>query len=60
MSGLLISAEVDKLITVSHNALPLLFKEGLELSEVLDDDAHGDLSAPHGGKQLVEFIRQGK
>lgn len=60
VGGLLVAAQIEKFITVSHNALPLLFKEGLELSEVLDDDAHGDLSAPHGGKQLVEFIRQGK
>ena len=59
MGGLLVAAQIEKFITVSHNALPLFFKKGLELSEVLDDDAHGDLSAPHGGKQLVEFIRQG-
>ena len=56
---MLVAAHIQKFIAISHKALPLLFKKGLELGEVLDNDAHGDFTAPHGGKQLVEFIGQG-
>lgn len=35
------------------------FKQGLELGQVLQDDGDADLPAAHGGKELVEFIRQG-
>ena len=31
-----------------------IYKKG----EVLDDDTHGDFTAPHGGKQFVKLIRQ--
>ena len=58
MGGLLVAAHIQKFIAISHKALPLLFKKGLELGEVLDDDAHGDFTAPHGGKQFVKLIRQ--
>ena len=58
MGGLLVAAHIQKFIAISHKALPLLFKKGLELGEVLDDDAHGDFTAPHGGKQFVKLVWQ--
>ena len=38
MSGLLIAAEVQELITVTNNGLPLFFKQCFQLGQVLDDD----------------------
>ena len=40
MRRLLIAAEVQKLITVAHDAFPLFFKQCLQLCKVLDNDAH--------------------
>lgn len=58
MRGLLVAAEIKKLIAVTDDAFPLLFKQGLELGEVLQDDGNADLAAAHGGQQLVKFVRQ--
>ena len=55
---MLVAAHIQKFIAISHKALPLLFKKGLELGEVLDNDAHGDFTAPHGGQQLVKLVWQ--
>lgn len=43
---------------VADDGLPLLFKQCLQLGEVLDDDADADLPGAHGGQQLVKFIGQ--
>ena len=59
MGGLLITAEIQEVVAIAHDALPLLFKQSLELCKVLDDDADGDLAAAHGGQQLVKLIGQG-
>ena len=36
----------------------MLFKQRLELGDVLDDDGHRDIAGAHGCQQLVEIIRQ--
>ena len=38
MGGLLITAEVEKLVAVTDDALPLLLKQGLELRHILNDN----------------------
>ena len=38
MGALLISAKIEELIAVTHDALPLLFKQRLQLCHVLNDD----------------------
>ena len=58
MGGLLIAAEVQKSVTITHNTFPLLVKESFQLGQILEDDADGDLPAAHGGKELVKIIRQ--
>ena len=56
---LLVAAQIDELVTVADDALPLLFKQGLQLCHVLNDDAHGDFPGAHGRQQLVKLIGQG-
>ena len=58
MSGLLIAAEIKKLVAVSHDGLPLLFEQSLKLRKVLDDDTDAYLTRTHRGEQLVKFVRQ--
>ena len=55
---LLISAQIDKLIAITHDALPLLFKQGLELGKVLQDDTDRNTAGAHDRQDLVEVIRQ--
>ena len=38
MSGLLIAAEIQELIAVTHDGFPLLFEQSLKLRKVLDYD----------------------
>ncbi|MPN62875.1 hypothetical protein SDC9_210628 [bioreactor metagenome] len=42
MRGLLVAAEIDELIAVAHDALPLFFEQRFKLREVLQDDADAD------------------
>ena len=42
--ALLVAAEIEELIAVTHDGFPLLFKQGFELGKVLNDNAHGNLS----------------
>ena len=59
MGGLFIAAEIQELVAVADDALPLFFKERLQLRKVLNDDTDRDLPASHRGQQLVKLIRQG-
>ena len=59
VGALLVAAQIDELIAVADDALPLLFEQGLQLGHVLNDDAHGDFPGTHGRQQLVKFIGQG-
>ena len=56
---LLVAAKIYELVAVAHNGFPLLLKQGFELREVLNDNAHRDFPAPHGRKQLVKLIGKG-
>lgn len=58
MRALLVAAEIEELIAVTHDGFPLLFKQGFELGKVLNDNAHGNFPRTHSGKQLVELIRE--
>ena len=58
MCGLLIAAEIDKLVAVADNGFPLLFKQGFQLCHVLQNDADADSSGTHNGKNLIKVIRQ--
>ena len=58
VSGRFIAAQVQKFITVADDGFPLLFKQRLELGNVLDDDRNTDIPGAHGSQQLVEIIRQ--
>ncbi len=37
----------------------MLLKQSLQLRKVLDDDRNGNLTASHGGQELIKLIRQG-
>ena len=56
---LLVAAQVQKFIAVAHNTFPLLLEQGFQLRKVLDDDGDGNLTASHGGQELIKLIRQG-
>lgn len=48
-----------KFVAVADDGLPAVFKQCFELGQILQYDGDADLPAAHGGKELVEFIRQG-
>lgn len=58
MGTLLVTAQVQKLVAVTHDALPLLLKQSLQLRKILNDDGDGNLAASHGGQELIKLIRQ--
>ena len=58
MGTLFVTAQVQKLIAVAHNTFPLLLKQSLQLRKVLNDDGNGNLTASHGGQELIKLIRQ--
>ena len=58
MGGLLVAAQVEELIAVSDNGFPLLFKQRLQLGEVLQDDTDEYATGTHNGKNLIEVVRQ--
>ena len=39
-----VAAQVEELVTITYDVLPLLLEQGFELGHVLDDDGHGDLA----------------
>ena len=49
MGALLIAAEIDHGVGVADNAFPVVFEQGLELGDVLQDDGRHDVSGAHGG-----------
>ena len=57
VGGLLIAAQVEKLIAVADDGFPLLFKQCLELCQVLKDDGHKHTTGAHNGKYLIEVVR---
>ena len=59
VGGLLIAAKIQKSVTIAYDAFPLLVKERFQLGQILEDDADGNFPASHGGKKLIEIIRQG-
>ena len=58
VSGRFIAAQVQKFITVADDGFPLLFKQRLELGNVLNDDGNADIPGAHGG-QLTGKAGQG-
>ena len=58
MGTLLVAAQVQKFIAVAHNTFPLLLEQSFQLRKVLDDDGDGNLTASHGGQELIKLIRQ--
>lgn len=58
VGGRFIAAQIQKFIAVADDGFPLLFKQRLELGNVLDDDGNADIPGTHGGQQLVEIIGQ--
>ena len=54
----LVATKIEQFIAVAQDALPLFFKEGFQLGNVLQDDGYRDIPRTHGGQQLVEVIRQ--
>ena len=58
MGTLFVAAQIQKFITVAHNAFPLLFKECLKLCQILKNDADGYATGAHHRKNLVKIIRQ--
>ena len=58
MGGLLVAAQVKELIAVADDGLPLLFKQRLQLGEVLQDDTDEYTTGTHNGKNLIEVVRQ--
>ena len=58
MGGRFVASQIQKFITVADDGFPLLFKQCLELGNVLDDDGNADIPGAHGGQQLVEVVGQ--
>ena len=58
MGTLFVTSQIQKLVAVAHNALPLLFKQSFQLCKILNDDGDGNLAASHGGQELIKLIRQ--
>ncbi len=58
MCGLLVAPKIEKGVAVPDEAFPIVLEQRLDLSHVLDDDGHADLTAAHGGQQLLKIVRQ--
>ena len=58
MGGLLVATQVEELIAVADDGFPLLFKQCLELCQVLKNDGHKHATGTHNGKNLIEVVRQ--
>ena len=58
MGGLLVATQVEELIAVADDRFPLLFKQRLQLGEVLQDDTDEYATGTHNGKNLIEVVRQ--
>ena len=56
--GLLVATQVEELIAVADDGFPLLFKQCLELCQVLKNDGHKHTTGTHNGKDLIEVVRQ--
>ena len=53
-----VAAEIKELIAVADDGFPLLFKQCLELCQVLKNDGHKHATGTHNGKDLIEVVRQ--
>ena len=58
MGAGLITAQIEKFIAVAQNGFPLLFKQVLQLCDVLNDDRHEHITGTHGCQQFVKVIGQ--
>lgn len=58
VGGLLVATQVEELIAVADDGFPLLFKQCLELCQVLKNDGHKHTTGTHNGKDLIEVVRQ--
>ena len=59
MGALLVAAQIQKLIAVAHDAFPLLFKQGFELCQILQDDTDRHATGTHNRQYLVKIVWQG-
>jgi hypothetical protein len=55
---LLVAAQIEEFIAVAADAFPLLFKEGFELCQILQDNRNGYTSGTHDAQNLVKVIGQ--
>ena len=47
VGALLVTAKVQKLVTVAQDGLPLFFKQGFELCDVLQNDRYKHVTGTH-------------
>ena len=59
VGGLLISTQIDQCVGVAQQALPIVFEQGLEGGDVLQDYGGHDVAGAHGSLQLSKIVRQG-
>ena len=59
MCALLVPAQIDQCVRVTHQALPIVFEQGFEGGNVLQDDGGHDIAGAHGGLELAKIVRQG-
>ena len=57
--ALLIAAEIDKGIGVADDTLPVVFEQGFELGNILQDDRGHDVAGTHGRLQAGITVWQG-
>lgn len=57
--ALLVSTEIDQRIRVAHQPLPIVFEQGFQGGDILQDDGGHDVAGAHGGLELAKIVRQG-
>ena len=58
MGPLFVAAEIQQFVAIPQHALPLLFKQRLQLGYILQDDGHKHIAGAHGGKLDLKVVRQ--
>ena len=58
MRPLFVAAEIQQFVAIPQHALPLLFKQRLQLGYILQDDGHKHIAGTHGGQLDLKVVWQ--